>query len=201
MNFFSLFIKLFVFFSLFSCKEKQKNYKNLLSKYVPESITITKKSGITIKDKFNSKGKVLKKTPLAILGYSFQVINAKPLYYKIQYTKNKVGWISAGIARGWTKLEDGKVKISLRGGITVRDFPYKKKIGVAANAFSFKILDVIFSYYQVSLPEGGKGWIYAGKIKDRWVDDKDSVEEKMEEENTEEEKRKKKKRILKKIIL
>lgn len=148
------------------------SYKSLLSSYVPEKVTVIRKSGITIRDKYNSKeGKVLKEVPTAIVDYSFDIVDVKPRFYKIKYVKGKTGWISAGIDRSWTKIEEGKVKILNKGGLVVSKFPNKERIGVAASGFSFEILDVWFSYYQISLPNKNKGWIYAGRINDRWVDD------------------------------
>lgn len=187
-----IFLLLIIFNISFCSKGKEKseeevvNYRELLSKFIPSSLTVIKNSGITIRDRFNSKeGKILKDIPTAIKDYKFDIFNAKPLYYKIRYVGDKVGWISAGVEDGWTKVKDGKVKVLLEGGITVRDFPYKKKIGIAATSFSFEILDVLCSYYQIKLPNNKKGWIYAGKLTDRWVDDNKSFIEETEEIETE----------------
>lgn len=100
-------------------------------------------------------------------GETYRVLDALPAYYKITLPSGVSGWISANPLENWTaRIDENLVKVLLEGGIAVRQRPYDKtspQIGIAAQGYTFDILAVEYSHYKILLPNGKKGWIYAGR--------------------------------------
>ena len=137
---------------------------------LPLQIKIIKKGGISILPKPQTGVKGIAVAPQ---DYTYKVLDGFPGYYKITFVNGKEGWIPAGQASKWTEQQGNKVKILLKGGITVRSVPYDSKsesIGVAASMYSFDILETSYIYFKIAYPEKKEGWVYAGKPGDMWVE-------------------------------
>lgn len=160
----SFIIVLVCAFGFFSCQKKAS------ISGLPLQIKIIKKGGISILPKPQSGVKGIAVAPQ---DYTYKVLGGFPGYYKITFINGKEGWIPAGQASKWTEQQGNKVKILLKGGITVRSAPYDSKsesIGVAASMYSFDILETSYIYFKIEYPEKKEGWVYAGKPGDMWVE-------------------------------
>lgn len=111
---------------------------------------------------------------IAQTGETYRVLDAIPAYYKITLPTGASGWISANPIGNWTtRIDENLVKVLLEGGIAVREKPFDRtspQIGIAAQGYTFDILAVEYSHYKVLLPNGKKGWIYAGRPDQRLVE-------------------------------
>ncbi|GEM_PF-7047102 len=149
----------------FSCKSRI-----ILPSGVPSKIRVVKGKSLNVRDLPDSQSKVI---GAAMADIVYNVVDAIPTYYLIRLPNNKQGWIYANIPEKWTTLVDeNMVKINLEGGISVRPKPYEVEgpgIGVAAQDYTFDIIDTVYSHYKIVLPNGRKGWIYAGTPEDKWV--------------------------------
>jgi len=138
---------------------------------LPEAVKIVKKSGVTIRSSWE---KEFKPVGAALQGYTYKVVDGDPAYYRIVYVDGSEGWISAGYDKNWTeRTADGKVKILVKGGITVRQKAFdngSKVVGVAAEKYSFPVTGVEYYYLKIEFPEGKQGWIYVGTPEDRWIE-------------------------------
>lgn len=158
------FLALFCIFGIMACQKKQGSVS------FPSEIRIVKKGGIAILPKPQSDVKPLSAAPQ---NYTYKVVDAYPGYYKIAFVNGQEGWIPAGVASKWTTREGNKVKVLIKGGLTVRTIPYDNKsasIGVAASMYTFDILETSYIYYKIQYPEKKQGWIYVGKPGDMWVE-------------------------------
>ena len=138
---------------------------------LPAEIKVVKNSGITLRSTW---AKDYTQVGAVLYGKTYKVLDGDPAYYKIRCVDNSEGWISAGADKQWTeRTADGKVKILLAGGITVRKAPFdagSPAVGVAVEKYSFDVLKAEYFYFKIGTPEGKQGWVYAGKPGDRWVE-------------------------------
>ena len=158
------FVIIFMLFLPWSCQKVIKKAG------IPEKITILKKEGISVRQAADSNAPVITSV---FYKYQYQVIDGLPAWYKIKLPGGEYGWICANPAENWTEQQENKVKILLKGGISLREEPYNKdsKItGVAAEQYTFDILETDYSHFKISLPDNKAGWIYAGKPGDPWVE-------------------------------
>ena len=136
---------------------------------LPGKIKIINKGGISVRES-NEKGAAI--TTTAHNGYTYEVTGGLAAYHQIDFLDQGAVWVSANPAEEWTEVMDGEVKIILKGGISVRKEPYGKgdSVGVAATGYKFKLLDTIYSYLKIKLPDESEGWIYIGKPDEPWVE-------------------------------
>jgi len=163
---FNNFLKVFVIFVLISF------FSEVASAYsIPDKIKIIKESGITVRSDIDSSSK---KLDVVYHNYSYDVIDANVIYYKIKNKNGVEGWIYNNGIQNWVEEidNDKMVRINLASGITVRSEPYNKQsaiVGLVEFGEIYKILDVKFSHFKIKTPSMVDGWIYAGRPNDLWV--------------------------------
>jgi hypothetical protein len=149
----------------FSCKSRV-----ILPAGVASKIKVVKGQSINVRELPDAQSRVI---GAALTNEVYTVVDAIPTYYLIRLPNNKQGWIYANVAEKWTSLVDENVvRINLEGGISVRAKPYDVQgpgISVAPPDFTFDVLDTVYSHYKIQLPNGRKGWVYAGTPDDKWV--------------------------------
>jgi len=156
-----------------SCNKKSKEitFKSEQKSFLPQKLKIIKEGGISVRESSDGKSSIIS---AAHKDYSYDVTDGISAYYKIKFINDQTGWICSNPAENWTELtSDNKVKILLKGGISVREKPYDKEgqsLGVAAEQYTFDILEAEYSYLKIALPENKSGWIYIGKPGERWVE-------------------------------
>jgi hypothetical protein len=138
---------------------------------LPSEIKVVKRGGITIR---SSRGTEYTQMGAVLYGKTYRVVDGFPGYYKIRTVDGGEGWISAGYDDGWTeRTPDGKVRIAREGGVTIRKAPFNpssRVLGVAAEKYSFEVLDAEYFYFKIVTPEGKEGWVYAGNPENHWVE-------------------------------
>lgn len=138
---------------------------HIAASFLPATIRFDDGPEIPLLKKPNAKQK-----PIDFLyaSYTYQVLDAKIAYYKIMLPNKKEGWVAVPNNKKKSKNQQtqpfDKETIVFNKPRPVMNFPgdNEVQIGVAIDGYTFDILDVIFSYIKVTLPNQKQGWIYAG---------------------------------------
>lgn len=136
---------------------------------LPDSIIVTKESGITMRSDFELGNAVIGQV---YQNYTYNVIAGRPSYYQIKLEDDQIGWVYANVEKQWTVFDDNQVTILYESGLNVRSEAYNSDstiIGYVNEGDVYDVLDVYYSYLKVSTPGDKQGWIYAGKPNDMWV--------------------------------
>ncbi len=143
---------------------------------IPRRIKVKVEGGIFVRMKPDTSSTQSAAVGAAATGETFKVIDARPAYYRISLPDGQQGWISANPEENWTtRIDENQVKVNLDGGIAVRRKPYDSKspqIGVAhAQGYVYDIIDTEYSHFKILLPNGHKGWIFAGRPGSRLIEE------------------------------
>ena len=136
---------------------------------LPDSITVTKESGITMRSDFELGNAVIGQV---YQNYSYDVIAGRPSYYQVKLQDDQIGWVYANTEKQWTVFDNNQVTVLYAPGLNVRAEAYNSDspiIGYVKQGEIYDVLDIYYSYLKVSAPGRKQGWIYAGKPNDMWV--------------------------------
>ena len=155
---------------LAGCDRKPNLYYDM-----PHRVKVMVEGGINVRLRPDSQATQSAVVGVAANGETYRVLDARAAFYKISLPDSKVGWISANQEENWTtRVDENIVKVNLDGGISVRQKPYDQKspqIGIAAQGYSFDIIDTEYSHVKIALPNGRKGWIFVGRPGSRFVEE------------------------------
>ena len=142
---------------------------------IPRRIKVKVEGGIFVRMKPDTQSTQSAVVGAAVTGETYKVVDARPAFYRISLPDGKQGWISANPEENWTiRIDENQVKVSLDGGISVRRKPFDKEspqIGIAAQGYVFDIIDTEYSHLKILLPNGRKGWIFAGRPGSRFIEE------------------------------
>ena len=78
----------------------------VLSASLPDSVTVTKESGISMRSDFELGNAVIGQV---YQHYTYNVIAGRPSYYQIKLEDDQIGWIYANTEKQWTIFDNNQV--------------------------------------------------------------------------------------------